>query len=106
MDSVEFSKLLSPEMMGTIFRDYFEHHIAAYYMLKGLDFVSMNVSGVDKASIMYSVKLLNTEQIDRISTNLQRNSANLKVNDNKIIPEIFLSGDLLCITLHKELSEK
>lgn len=102
MDTLEFSSYLKPESLASIFKDYFEQHIAAYYMLRGLDFVSLNVSGLDAASIMYSVKLLKPEETNRIIEALNRESSNVIIYGIKIKPNIFVSGDLLCITLKKE----
>ena len=102
MDTVEFSRSIPPEMMATIFKNYFEQHMAAYYMCRGLNFVTINVSDVDKASIMYSVKLMDQDQKDHIVNSLRHSSANLRVYNAIIKPDIFINGDLLCITLHKE----
>ena len=102
MDTLEFSSYINPESLASIFKDYFEQHIAAYYMLRGLDFVSLNASGVDAASIMYSIKLLKPEDANRIVEALNRDSSNIVIYGIKIKPNIFISGDLLCITLKKE----
>ena len=102
MDTLEFTKAIEPKEMANIFKNYFEQHMAAYYMLKGLDFVSITVSGVDKASILYSVKLLNPDQITRICDIMNNQSANLRVYNSVIKPKVFANGDLLCITLEKD----
>ena len=102
MDTLEFSSYIDPGTLASIFKDYFEQHIAAYYMLKGLDFAAINVSGIGTASIMYSVKLLKPEETNRIVDILNRESSNVIIYGIKIKPNIFVSGDLLCITLKKE----
>ncbi len=101
MNSIEFSKNIPPEKLATIFKDYFEEHMAAYYMLKGVDFVSINSVDINKASIMYSVKVLDERQKDALLTNLQRTSTALNIYGQKIVPDIYINGDLLCITITK-----
>lgn len=101
MNSIEFSKNIPPEKLATIFKDYFEEHMAAYYMLKGVDFVSINSVDINKASIMYSVKVLDERQKDALLMNLQRTSTALNIYGQKIVPDIYINGDLLCITITK-----
>ena len=101
MNTLEFARSIPPEKMATIFKDYFEEHMAAYYMLKGVDFVSINNVDIDKASIMYSVKVLDDNQKDALLENLQRTSTALNIYGQKIIPDIYINGDLLCITITK-----
>ena len=101
MNSLEFSKEIPPEKLALIFKDYFEEHMAAYYMLAGVDFVSINEVNMDKASIIYSVRVLNPEQKERLVENLRRHSTALNVYGHIIIPEVYLNGDLLCISITK-----
>ena len=101
MNTLEFSKNIPPETLAQIFRDYFEQHMAAYYMFKGVDFVSINSIDMDKASIMYSVKVLDTEQKDKLVENLRRRSGSINIYGREIKPQVFLNGDLLCITIRK-----
>lgn len=101
MNTLEFSKNIPPETLAQIFKDYFEQHMAAYYMFKGVDFVSINSIDMDKASIMYSVKVLDTKQKDKLVDNLRRRSSSVNIYGREIKPEIFLNGDLLCITIRK-----
>lgn len=101
MNTLDFSKNIPPGTLARIFKDYFEQHMAAYYMFKGVDFVSINSIDMDKASIMYSVKVLDTEQKDKLVENLQRRSGTINIYGKEIKPDVFLNGDLLCITIHK-----
>jgi len=102
MNSVEFSKNIPPEQLAEIFKNYFEQHMAAYYMLAGVNFVNINKIGIDGASIMYSVKVLDDSQKDRLVENLQRRSGTINIYGKQITPDIFLNGDLLCITIKKD----
>ena len=101
MNSIEFSKNIPPETLAEIFRDYFEQHMAAYYMFKGVDFVSINSVSMDKASIMYSVKVLDDSQKERLVENLQRQSSTVNIYGYDVTPEVFINGDLLCLTIKK-----
>lgn len=100
-DSVEFSKNIPPEQLAVIFKDYFEQHMAAYYILKGVEFVTVNKVDVDKASIMYSVRILNENQKEELVEKLKRRSGSISIYGHMITPDIFLNGDLLCITIKK-----
>ena len=99
-NTIEFSKLLPPDKLASIFKDFFEQHIAAYYMLKGLTFVSLNAD-LDRSSLMYSVKLLDDDQVNIIVEHIQRTSTNLKIYGKSVNPDVFLNGDLLCISFKK-----
>jgi len=101
MNSVEFSKNIPPEKLALIFKDYFEEHMAAYYMLKGVDFVSLNSVDINKASIIYSVRVLNEQQKESLVNNLRRTSTALNIYGHEIRPKVFLNGDLLCIEVEK-----
>jgi hypothetical protein len=101
MNTLEFAKEIPPEKLALIFKDFFEEHMAAYYMLAGVDFVSINEVSMDKASIIYSVKVLNPDQKEKLVENLQRNSTALNIYGHTIVPEIYLNGDLLCISITK-----
>lgn len=100
-NTVEFSKQFPPDKLASIFKDFFEQHIAAYYMFKGLNFVSLNAD-VDRSALIYSVKLLDDDQVNRIIDHLQRSSSHLNIYGKTIIPEIFHNGDLLCISFKKQ----
>lgn len=100
MNAIEFSKNISPEKLATIFKDYFEQHMAAYSMLNGMEFVNLDAD-FNKARIVYSVKLLNSDNLNKIIENLQRQSTCLMVYGITIIPEIKVEGDNLYITIRK-----
>lgn len=101
MDTIEFSKHIDPETLARIFKDFFEQHIAMYYMLKGLNFLSLNIHNMDDMSITYSIKLLNNEDINNIINILHRDSTSLIIYGNKIKPETYINGDQLIIKLKK-----
>lgn len=101
MNSLEFSKSIPPEKLAQVFRDYFEQHMAAYYMLKGVNFVSINSIDMDKASIMYSVKVLDDDQKYKLVDYLQRQSSTVNIYGYNVTPEVFINGDLLCLTIKK-----
>jgi hypothetical protein len=75
--------------------------MAAYYMLKGVEFVSLNSVDIDTSSIIYSVKILNDEQKDRLLQYLHKESIGLNIYGRQINPDIYINGDLLCITISK-----
>ena len=100
MNAIEFSKNISPEKLATIFKDFFEQHMAAYSMLNGMEFVDLNAD-FNKACIVYSVKLLNPDNLNRIIENLQRQSTRLMIYGMTIIPEIHVESDKLYITIRK-----
>ena len=99
-NTIQFSKLLPPDKLASIFKDFFEQHIAAYYILKGLTFVSLNAD-LDRSSLIYSVKLLDDEQVNIIVEHIRRTSTNLKIYGKNVSPNIYLNGDLLCISFKK-----
>ncbi len=101
MNSIEFTKNIPPEMLARVFKDYFEQHMAAYYMLKGVDFVSINSIDMDKASIMYSVKVLDEDQKTKLVDNLKKQSSTINIYGYNVTPEVFINGDLLCLTIKK-----
>lgn len=100
MDTINFSKDIPPEQLAEIFRNYFEQHMAAYYILQGMQYGGMKVT-IDKASLMYSVHLLSPDNKERIVENLQRQNTRLHLYGKVIEPYVFLNGDLLCITINK-----
>lgn len=101
MNTLEFAKDIPAEKLAEIFRDYFEQHMFAYNLLRGVNFVSLNNVSFDKASIIYSVKVLNNEDKDKLVNNLISKSGSLNIYGKLYTPEIYLNGDLLCITIKK-----
>ena len=101
MNSLEFSKNIPPEKLAQVFRDYFEQHMAAYYMLRGVDFVSINNIDMDKASIMYSVRVLDEDQKSKLVENLQKQCGTINIYGHTVTPDVFINGDLLCLTIRK-----
>ena len=98
MNMIDFSNQLSPDQLMNIFKNFFEQHIAAYNIMKDMKFVDINVT-TDSSSILYSVKLLDKD--DKVR--LQKNISNMTLNIyGKVYnPEIYINGDLLCVTIKK-----
>jgi hypothetical protein len=101
MDTLQFAENIPAEELAKIFREYFEQHMFVYNLLKGVEFVSLNNISFDKASIMYSVKLLNPEEKDKLAECLNSKSASMDIYGKTYTPKIFINGDLLCITITK-----
>lgn len=99
MNMVEFSNQIPSEQLIEIFKNFFEQHIAAYDILKDIEFIKINNITIDKSSIMYSVKLLQDEDKEKLLRAL--NNLTLTVYGKTYKPSIFLNGDLLCITIDK-----
>ena len=98
MNMIDFSHAIPQDQLINIFRDFFEQHIAAYNIMKGIRFVDANVQ-TDTSSILYSVKLLDQEDKDRIEKNIS--SMTIDIYGKKYTPNIYINGDLLCITFYK-----
>ena len=101
MDNLEFAKNIPAEKLAEIFKDFFEQHMAVYDMLKGVEFVSLNSVDIDTASIIYSVKVLDSRSKDNLMHKLQSSSGSLNIYGHTYAPQIFMNGDLLCITINK-----
>ena len=101
MNMVEFSNQISSDQLIYMFKDFFEQHIATYDLLKGIEFIKINNITIDKSSIMYSVKLLDDEDKEKIVRQL--NNLPLTVYGKTYTPSVFLNGDLLCITIDKDI---
>ena len=99
MNMVEFSNQIPSDQLIEIFKDFFEQHILPYDMLKGVEFVKVNNITINKSSIMYSVKLLNDEDKEKLVNQL--NNLPLTIYGKTYTPSVFLNGDLLCITIDK-----
>ena len=100
MDMIEFSNQIPSEKLSEIFKNYFEQHVLAYDLLKGIEFIKVNDITFDKSSIMYSVKLLDDNDKEKIVTHL--NNLTLNIYGNSYTPSVYLNGDLLCITINKQ----
>lgn len=72
-----------------------------YYLLKGVQFINLNSIDIDTASIMYSVRLLDDDNKESLIKHLNSKAASLVIYGNQYTPEIYLNGDLLCITIKK-----
>ena len=57
MDTLEFIKDIPAEQLGCIFKNYFNQHMLAYDLLRGVEFVKLVNIDINTSSIIYSVKL-------------------------------------------------
>lgn len=101
MTTIEFVQNIPATDIARIFKDYFEQHMLVYDLLRGVNFVSLNEISFDKASIMYSVNLGSEENKDAVLKRLTSECGSLIIYGRTFTPEIFLNGDLLCITIKK-----
>lgn len=101
MDALEFSKIVPPQKLAEIFKDYFEQHMAVYYMLKGISLITIQDVSMNASSIVYSVQIL--DEIDRTNLikRLQSQYGSLIIYGKTYIPEVHIEGDLLYITINK-----
>lgn len=101
MDNLEFTKNIPAEKLAEIFKDFFEQHMAVYDILKGVEFVSLSSVDIDTASIIYSIRVLDERSKDNLLRKLQATSGLLTIYGHTYTPQIFMNGDLLCITISK-----
>ena len=99
MNMVEFSNQIPSDQLIMIFKNFFEEHIATYDLLKGIQFIKINNITMDKSSIMYSVKLLEDEDKEKLAKSI--NNLPLNIYGKTYYPSAYLNGDLLCITINK-----
>lgn len=100
MNAIEFSQGIPAKELARIFKDYFEQHMIAYNMLRGVQFVRINEVNLDTASIMYSVRLLEGEDKEKLLKRLTL-AGSVNIYGKVYTPELYLNGDLLCITIKK-----
>jgi hypothetical protein len=100
MNTVDFVKDIPADQIASIFKDYFEQHMLVYDMLRGVNFISLNSITFDKASIIYSVTL-GDENKEKLVERLRSECGSLVIYNKRFTPEIYLNGDLLCITIKK-----
>lgn len=99
MDLVQFGKKIPPEQLVEIFKSFFNEHMVAYDLVRGVELSSVNVITEEKSSIKYSIKLLNEADRDKLSQSLT--DISIDVYGKQYSPQIFINGDLLCITIVK-----
>lgn len=99
----EFSHNIPSDQLMDIFKNFFEQHMIAYELLKGMDLIDFKVSSdLSSSSIFYSVRILNEEDKERIKRLYCNNTGyTVRVYGNTYTPSIYLNGDLLCITFKK-----
>ena len=101
MDTLEFTKEIPAHKLAEIFKDYFEQHMAVYDILKGVEFGVIYSVDIDKASIMYSIKVLDVEDKTNLVNKLNNSCSSLCMYGKTYTPVIYMNGDLLCITIQK-----
>ena len=101
MNNLEFAQNIPAAQLMEIFKNFFEQHMVAYGVLKNIKFVTLNNVSIDKASITYSIKLLNDYDKNKIAEQIKFMSNNLVMYGKKYELEVFINGDLLCITINK-----
>lgn len=101
MNTIDFVKDVPAEKLALIFKDYFEQHMFTYDLLRGIQFGGINSVDINTASIMYSVKLIEGENKDTLVKHLQSKAGSLIIYGKHYVPEIYMNGDLLCITIKK-----
>lgn len=101
MNTIEFVENVPANQLAMIFKDYFEQHMFTYNLLKGTQFIKLNSVNINTASIMYSVKLLEQEDKDKLVALLKSHASSLVIYGKSYTPEIFINGDLLCITIKR-----
>lgn len=102
MDSIEFAKGIPPETLAKIFKDWFEYHMAAYYISKGMPCGTIHNVDVSETNIIYNIHILNEEDKEEIERMLQEANTTVSYYGIDIKPNVFINGDLLCISIKKE----
>ena len=101
MNTLDFVKDVPAEQLALIFKDYFEQHMFTYDLLRGIQFGGINSVDINTASIMYSVRLVENEDKNTLIKHLNSKAGSLNIYGKHYVPEIYMSGDLLCITIKK-----
>ena len=101
MNNTEFIKDIPADQIAIIFKDFFEQHMLVYDIIKNADFVSINDISIDSASIMYRITMSNGVTEAELKRLLELDSSSLIIYGKEYKPNIFINGDLLCITINK-----
>ena len=101
MNTLDFVKDVPAEQLALVFKDFFEQHMFTYDLLRGIQFGGIKSIDVNTASIMYSVKLLEGENKETLVKHLNSKAGSLVIYGKHYVPEIYINGDLLCITVKK-----
>lgn len=97
-DLIQFTKNIETDERINIFKNFFEEHMLTYDLLNDIEFGAITTK-IDSSSIIYSVKLLNESDKSTILNRIKSTCVSIR---GKIYePEVFLNGDLLCITFKK-----
>ena len=79
MNMVQFSNQVPSDQLMLIFKDFFEQHVVAYDILKGIKFNGINSIDFNKSSIVYSVKLLSDKNKEQLVNNLNGITLNISI---------------------------
>lgn len=101
MNTLDFVKDVPADQLALIFKDYFEQHMFTYDLLRGIQFGGINSVDINTASIMYSIKLIDISDKDILLKHLNSKAGSLVIYGKHYVPEIYINGDLLCITIKK-----
>lgn len=98
MDFIEFSKTIPVSKLLDIFKNYFEEYAIVFNVLQDIEFEKINDIAVDKSSIVYSVRLKNEEDKQRLLETI--NDLNVEMYNRKFTIHIQIDGDLLYIYIN------
>ena len=101
MNTLDFVKDVPADKLALIFKDYFEQHMFTYDLLRGIQFGGINCVDINTASIMYSLKLIEGDDKNILLRHLNSKAGSLNIYGKHYTPEIYMNGDLLCITIKK-----
>lgn len=101
MDNLEFAKNIPAAQLADIFKSFFEQHMVAYGILRNIEFIGINDISMDKASITYSVKLIDNINKEALKKYLNSKASAVVMYGKLYQPEVFINGDILCITIKK-----
>ena len=100
MDAIEFSNQIPSDDLVRIFKDFFAQNMIPYVNQTVIAFFKINKITMNRSSIIYSVKLLQEEDKQKIIKYI--NNLPLMIYGKKYTPHIYIEGDLLCITIDKQ----
>ena len=101
MNTLDFVKDVPAEQLALIFKEYFEQHMFTYDLLRGIQFNGIISIDINTASIIYYIKLIGDEDKNILIKHLNSKAGSLIIYGKHYVPDIYIDGDLLCITIKK-----
>lgn len=101
MDTLQFSSDINPNTLAKVFQDFFEQHMVAYYIAKGVGTGRIHSVDMNKASIIYNIHILTDNDAEIIRNYLDNLNGRVTVFGHNIKYTYCINGDLLCITIQK-----